>query len=158
MPEGKPVAAAVVDAPGAEAESGQRPDDNSAGVEEGVAGLVRRSKAGAGRPEDKSGSAAQVLFRDESKLTAVSAAGVIVSESQIRLFRNRQPIFLDFFNIERSIGKKRRSLIDEGDVVRAGGKFALLLTFDEFHEGWIVFLEYWCAHQIKIAIAVIGVA
>jgi hypothetical protein len=33
MPEGEPVAAAVVDAPGTEAEDSQRPDDNSAGVE-----------------------------------------------------------------------------------------------------------------------------
>lgn len=142
MPEGEPVAAAVVDAPGAEAEDSQRPDDNSAGVEEGIAGLVGRSKAGAGRPEDKSGSAAEVLFRDESKLTAVAAAGVVVTEPQIRLFRNRQSIFLDLFNIERSICKKRRSLIDEGDVERAGGKFALLLPFDEFREGWIVFFKH----------------
>ena len=67
--------------PRSKADEGKAPDDNPAGVEERIAGLIRSAEAAARRPEDKDGPAAEIVFRDEAEIAAIAAVGVVVAKA-----------------------------------------------------------------------------
>ncbi len=72
-------ALAVPGVPEADRDCDREPDKAARKIEEGVCGLVGKTPARAGWPEDEEGSAAQVALRDKAEVAAICAHGVVVA-------------------------------------------------------------------------------
>ena len=73
------VALTVDVSPRSETDEGEAPDDDAAWVEEGVGRLIWSAEAASEGPEKKDRSAPEVFFRNKTKVSAISAVGMVIS-------------------------------------------------------------------------------